>query len=123
VLAAAATLRSGFSLPIIVSLQCWPEAMADAVRRLEDLGVDSVGENCQGGLEAAIRTAEGLGKFTRLPLWIKPSAGLPGAAQESPESFGKAARRLVAAGVRFLGGCCGTTEAHVVALREACYDL
>lgn len=123
VLAAVAILRSDFNLPLIVSLQFWPQEMADAVRRLEDLGVDAVGENCQGGLEDAIRTAERLGKVTELPLWIKPSAGLPGAAQESPKMFGKTASRLIGAGVSFLGGCCGTTEAHVVALREACYDL
>lgn len=123
VLATVSTLRSEFNLPIIVSLQGWPVEMAEAVKRLEDLGVDAIGENCQGRLEEGLRTAERLGKVTVLPIWIKPSAGLPGMAQESPEMFGKVAGQFIAAGVRFLGGCCGTTEAHVVALRAACYDL
>jgi len=119
--AALAAVRGLDGLPRIVSLIAWPEAAGEAVRRLEDLGASALGGNCQNGTAAALETAERLAPLTRLPLWIKPSAGLPGTPPEEPASFAAAAPKLLALGVRFLGGCCGTTEAHVAALHAACY--
>jgi methionine synthase I (cobalamin-dependent) len=50
---------------------------------------------------------------------MKPSAGLPGSLLATPESFADAVPELVANGVRLIGGCCGTTEAHIAAMRSA----
>jgi methionine synthase I (cobalamin-dependent) len=122
-LASLAAARGLDSLPRLVSLLAWPEPVADAVRRLEDLGASAVGENCQRGMQPALATAERLAPVTSLPLWMKPSAGLPDEPQETPEAFAAAVPALLTSGVRFLGGCCGTTEAHVAALRKACYAL
>jgi methionine synthase I (cobalamin-dependent) len=110
-------------LPLIVSLVAWPEPARDAARRLEDLGVDALGANCQNGVEAALRVIEALAPWTGLPLWVKPSAGLPGDPPDEPERFAAAVPALLACGARFLGGCCGTTEAHVAAIHAACYHF
>jgi 5-methyltetrahydrofolate--homocysteine methyltransferase len=49
---------------------------------------------------------------------IKPSAGLPGSVVEKPETFEAAVPGLLNLGVRLIGGCCGSTEAHISALRR-----
>jgi methionine synthase I (cobalamin-dependent) len=123
---AAAALRSvrpSGPLPIIVSLARWPEPVGPALRLLEDFGASVVGGNCQPGMGPALGIAERLRPLTGLFLWVKPSAGLPGQPAEDPASFASAVPTLLAQGVRFLGGCCGTTDAHVAALRAACYAL
>lgn len=121
---AAAALRhlgGRAGVPVIVSLVAWPEPAGDAARTLEDLGADVLGVNCQPGVAAAAALAQRLRRATTRPLWVKPAAGLPGGPADDPETFARAAPGLLALGVRFLGGCCGTTEAHVAALRAACY--
>ena len=57
------------------------------------------------------------------PLLVKPSAGVPILADEDPASFAAAVPRLVACNVRLMGGCCGTSDAHVAALAAACADF
>lgn len=109
-------------VPIVVSLASWPEPVQPAVRRLAGLGVAAVGGNCQAGIEQALRLAESLRSATELPLWIKPSAGVPGGPLEPAEAFGQAAPAARALGPVLFGGCCGTTEAHVAAIRAGCYD-
>jgi methionine synthase I (cobalamin-dependent) len=114
----------GASLPVprIVSLVQWLEPAADLVRRLEDLRAAVVGGNCQPGMAQALALAERLAGLTRLPLLMKPSAGLPGEPSSTPREFADAVPALLSHGVRMVGGCCGTTDAHVAALRAACYD-
>jgi methionine synthase I (cobalamin-dependent) len=109
-------------LPLLVSLHEWPEDLAETARRLADLGAEVLGANCQDGMEPALQTAEQLSAVVRLPLLIKPNAGLPGTTPVGPELFARALPRLLALGVRLIGGCCGTTEAHVAAICAACYD-
>ena len=105
-------------LPILASLFDWPEPIDEAARLLIDLGASAIGANCQLGMAPALDLARKLRAACDLPLLIKPSAGLPGSPLESPESFGAAVPELVALGVRLIGGCCGTTEAHVAALKD-----
>ena len=107
-------------LPLLVCLLDWPRSPAEPARRLADLGAAALGANCQLGMEPALRLAEALHRVTDLPLIVKPGAGLPGEPPASPESFARAVSELEALGVRLIGGCCGTTEAHVAALRSAC---
>ena len=62
---------------------------------------------------------------TKLPLAVMPNAGYPVVTrtrvqyQGRPEYFARELARLAAEGVRILGGCCGTTPAHIAALRAA----
>jgi 5-methyltetrahydrofolate--homocysteine methyltransferase len=85
------------------------------------LGVDAVGANCSDGPDAMVPVIEAFARATRLPLWAKPNAGLPGA-YLSPAEFASAALRLASAGATYVGGCCGTTPKHVQALRKAAAD-
>lgn len=111
------TFRHTLHPPVIVSLFDWPNPAAEAVQRMEDLGVSALGVNCVD-LSSAVEAAGRLAAATRLPLWIKPSGGAEG----RPEAFAAAVPRFLAARAHFLGGCCGTDDAHVAALRAACYD-
>lgn len=120
-LTSLAWARSAVALPILVSLVDWPALMVDSARRLADLGASVLGVNCQLGLTRALELIEDLATATPLPLLAKPGAGRPGEAGDSPEQFARAVPRLLACGVRLVGGCCGTTDAHVAALRAACY--
>lgn len=114
-------VRPAVALPLVVSLFPWWGPADEYVRILEDLGADVIGGNCQPGMAEAVLTAERLVPLTRLPILLKPSAGRPGDPLDSPETFAAAVPALLSRGVRLLGGCCGTTEAHVAALRAACY--
>ncbi len=108
------------SLPLMVCLLDWPPSPAEPARRLAVLGATALGANCQHGMEPALRLAEALHRVTDLPLIFKPGAGLPGEPPASPDSFAQAVHELESLGARLIGGCCGTTEAHVAALRSAC---
>jgi methionine synthase I (cobalamin-dependent) len=114
-------VRPGATLPLLVSLYAWPDDLHGAARRLIDLGASALGGNCQNGMEPAVRLVEALRKTTDLPLIARPSAGRPGEALAGPGAFAEAVPRLRAVGPVLVGGCCGTTEAHVAALRAACY--
>jgi methionine synthase I (cobalamin-dependent) len=115
--------RRAGAVPWLVSLVDWPQAeTAELARRLEGLGAWALGVNCVSGMAPALRIASALAGVSRLPLLVKPSVGLPGEPPATPESFGAAVPALLACGVRLIGGCCGTTDEHVAALRAACYD-
>jgi methionine synthase I (cobalamin-dependent) len=108
-------------IPLLVSLVAWPEPLAEAVGRLADLGAEAVGANCQDGMEPAVELARRLRDVTDLPLIFKPAAGRPGVEPAPPSSFARAVPALRALGPVLVGGCCGTTEAHVAALRAGWY--
>lgn len=108
-----------------------PEA---AARALVGLGVDVIGSNCsQGpaGIEDAMqRMAATLrniapGSEDDLLLSAQPNAGLPQRVENrffygaTPTYFANYARRFAESGVRLIGGCCGTTPAHIAAMRDA----
>jgi methionine synthase I (cobalamin-dependent) len=109
------------SPPLLVSLVAGSDRLAETARRLVDLGASVLGGNCQAGMAAGLRHAVRLHRAVAVPLLIKPSAGRPGRACASPESFARGVPALWDLGVRLVGGCCGTTEAHVAALRSAWY--
>ncbi len=96
---------------------------ADLARAAKAGGADAVGANCGTGPEHYVAVARMLRVSCDLPLWIKPNAGLPELGRDGqayfrmgPEEFASYAPKLVAAGANFLGGCCGTTPAHIEAL-------
>lgn len=118
----------GDGLPIIAQVSVSVElTMADGTpiavmgERLRALGCDVIGVNCCRGPDVEIAAARALLPLG-LPVSAFPSAGVPLQDDErfvypvTPEAFGAAAGVLRALGVTLVGGCCGTTPAHVAAL-------
>ena len=98
-----------------------PEAM---VALLEGLGADAVGVNCSYGPDALVPVVEQYLTCASVPVLLQPNAGLPKTVDGqtvydvTPEAFADAVARQVEAGVRVVGGCCGTTPAHIRALSQ-----
>jgi len=93
-----------------------------AAAELERAGADIVGANCGAGIDLMIEVARLMRPATSLPIWCKPNAGLPELVdgktvyRESPEKMASRFRELVEAGANMIGGCCGSTPAHIRAL-------
>ena len=93
-----------------------PESLA---RALDGFGADVVGLNCSVGPQGVLEAIERMARVTARPLSAQPNAGLPRQVGDrkmymaSPEYTGEYAKRLVEAGARFVGGCCGTTPEHI----------
>jgi methionine synthase / methylenetetrahydrofolate reductase(NADPH) len=87
--------------------------------KLTELGADVIGLNCSVGPAAMLDALERMVERTNRPLSAQPNAGLPRAVDDrriylaSPEYMGSYARRMIQAGARFVGGCCGTTPDHI----------
>jgi len=100
-------------------------SVAQAVAGLTAAGAHVVGSNCGNGIEAMLEIAREMRAQTDGPLAIQANAGLPESRAgalvypESPEFMASWVPALVEAGVRIVGGCCGTTPDHVRALRAA----
>ncbi len=111
-------------IPRFVSLYKWPRmAVNSYVKEFEDLGVSAIGVNCMSGTDSVLPWTERLSTSTSLPLLVRPSGPSLGGGMvdERPEAFGQAVPAFVSHGARLIGGCCGTTDAHVAAIRLACY--
>jgi methionine synthase / methylenetetrahydrofolate reductase(NADPH) len=93
--------------------------------RLDEWGADVIGVNCGVGPAHALVAIEQMRAFTTKKLSAQPNAGLPRDVQGrqfymcSPEYMAKYAKRLIQAGVKFVGGCCGTTPAHIKLISDA----
>ena len=93
-----------------------------AAAELDKAGADIVGANCGAGIDLMIEVARLMRPATSLPIWCKPNAGLPELVEgktvyrESPEKMASRFRDLVEAGANMIGGCCGSTPAHIRAL-------
>lgn len=123
-------------LPVIVTYAFQPTApnefrtmmgvsASDAVRRSLAAGADIVGANCGTNLslDDYVRLAEQLVAAAGVtPVIVQPNAGSPRTANgrtvydATPGEMSANARRLLAAGVRLVGGCCGTTPEHLAAV-------
>ncbi len=90
-----------------------------AARDLEKSGADIVGANCGAGIDNMIDLMRGMRGAANLPLWCKPNAGLPELVggrtvyRETPEMMASQLQNLIDAGACIIGGCCGTTPAHI----------
>jgi methionine synthase / methylenetetrahydrofolate reductase(NADPH) len=88
-------------------------------RSLGEWPVDVIGVNCSAGPKVALETVEKMLALTDKPLSAMPNAGLPATVEGrniylcSPEYMAQYARRFLQAGVRVIGGCCGTTPEHI----------
>jgi homocysteine S-methyltransferase len=97
--------------------------------RLDEWGADVIGLNCGVGPVTVLTAVEKMRPVTTKKLSAQPNAGLPRDVQGrqfymcSPEYMAKYAKRLIQAGVRFIGGCCGTTPAHIKLISDAVRPL
>ena len=123
-------VRSRSSLPVMcqvtVGEDCCtsygtsPEDVASAVTAW---GADVIGINCSVGPAVMLDAVERMAQVTDLPLSAQPNAGLPRAVADrkiylaSPEYMAQYARRMIEAGARFVGGCCGTGPEHIRSVR------
>jgi homocysteine S-methyltransferase len=96
-----------------------------AAAKLTEWGANAVGVNCSTGPATVLTAIECMRKATTLPLAAMPNAGMPRAVEGrniylcSPEYMASFARKAIAAGAQFVGGCCGTTPNHIRAMRSA----
>ena len=99
-----------------------PEAFT---ARLDEWGADVIGLNCGVGPAIILSALEKMRPLTSKKLSAQPNAGLPRDVQGrqfymcSPEYMSKFAKRLIQSGAKFIGGCCGTTPAHIKLISDA----
>ena len=125
--------RSVTDLPVIASLTftrddrtLLGESPEAAARKLAELEVDMLGVNCSEGPEQVLRLIVMMKPHANgIPLVAQPNAGGPQRLggrimfSATPEYFGEYATAFVAAGVRLVGGCCGTQAPHIRAMAQA----
>jgi homocysteine S-methyltransferase len=130
--AAVRGIRSVSSLPIVAHMTLEDdgsslEGVAPEVfgPRLAALPVQAIGVNCSVGPAAMLEAVERMAQVVGLPISAQPNAGKPRAVDNrnlylcSPEYMAVYAKRFIDAGVRIIGGCCGTTPDHIKAIRGA----
>lgn len=127
-----AVRRVSLNLPVIAQMTFGLDAKTlyghtpvQTVRALREAGADVVGVNCGIGPQPMLEILEQVVQAAGdMPVSAMPNAGLPQFSAgrflylSSPEYFADFAARAVDLGVRLVGGCCGTTPAHVAAMRE-----
>jgi homocysteine S-methyltransferase len=130
-------IRSFSGLPIIAQLTYAEEGTTygdlrptAAAEQLKNKNVQVVGANCTLGPQALLPILQELAGVADLRVSGMPNAGFPKREgdrivypKSSPEYFALFAREAAAIGVRILGGCCGTTPAHIHAMAEAVKSL
>lgn len=130
--AAVLAIRSVSDKPIFVTFTCGENGrslsgtdVAAALCTMQRMGVAAFGLNCSTGPEAMLSQLARIAPYARVPLIAKPNAGLPQVVDgqtvyDCPaEVLASYVPAMAAAGVRVFGGCCGTDETHVAALRAA----
>jgi homocysteine S-methyltransferase len=98
-------------------------------REMDSWPVDAIGLNCSVGPKATLETIERMMRYSSKPMSAMPNAGLPMRVEGrniylcSPEYMAQYARRMLWAGVKIVGGCCGTTPAHIKLIRAEARSL
>jgi len=96
-----------------------------AFEQLHAEGADVLGFNCHSGPNGIVRTLEKLRPIPGVPFSIFPNAGLPSYVDgkytfgSKPNYFAENALKFADLGARLIGGCCGTTPEHIVAMAKA----
>ena len=97
--------------------------------KLDGWPVDAIGLNCSAGPKVMLETIERMAAHTTKPLVAMPNSGHPASIEGrkiylgSPEYMAQYARRFIQAGVRIIGGCCGTTPEHIRLIRAEALSL
>jgi homocysteine S-methyltransferase len=129
-------IRDVCSLPVIAQMTIGtdgrtiygdePRAIA---QRLDRAGADVIGLNCSVGPDVMLDAIEEMNNVTARKISCQPNAGLPRDVNgrqmymASPDYMAKYAKRLIHKGVKFLGGCCGTTPEHIKMMADAVRPL
>lgn len=134
--AAVLAVKENSSLPVVVTFTVDENGrlmtgadIVTAAALIESLGADGVGINCGFGPDKMLELAPELLNFTKLPVLVNSNAGMPvvidGVASYDvkPDSFAESAKALVEMGCSAVGGCCGTTPAHLEAVVNLCKDI
>ena len=128
--AAVEAARSVSSLPVVCSFSfdrgnrtmmgVKPEQF---VQTIGAFGISMLGINCGRSLEENLNVLKSVRAATNLPIWFKPNAGLPSVDDQgnsiysiSPDDMGEQAKLWIEAGANVIGGCCGTSPAHLKAI-------
>jgi methionine synthase / methylenetetrahydrofolate reductase(NADPH) len=98
-------------------------------QKLNEWPADVIGLNCSVGPKATLETIERMMRYSQKPMSAMPNAGLPAVVEGrkiylcSPEYMAQYARRFLWAGVKIIGGCCGTTAEHIKLIRSEARSL
>ncbi len=124
-------VRAVTDLPIVAQMAFTDEGVTftgrspvEVARALRGLGIEALGANCSVGSSTLYEVLERMQpEAGGLALAVQPNAGLPSRVGErliylsSPGYMAEYAGRMVQAGARLVGGCCGTTPQHIAAMR------
>ena len=129
--AAFDAVRKVSDLPVIAQMtigedgnSSYGTAVEALVKEIDHWDAEVLGFNCSVGPAAMLDALERVSPLTNRPFCVQPNAGLPKAVADrkiylaSPEYMANYARRMIAAGARFVGGCCGTTPDHMRTIRD-----
>ena len=130
---AVQAVRKVSSLPLVCSFSydrglrtmmgVKPAQMAETIG---SLAVDMLGVNCGRSLKENLEALKQLREASKLPLWFKPNAGLPEVDSQgnsvysiSPQEMGTHLVESLAIGAQVIGGCCGTSPAHLSSIADS----
>lgn len=129
--AALIAIREVCDLPVMVSLTfnedgktLFGQTPETAVVVLQSLGADAVGINCSTGPKEMLPLIKRMMDYAKVPVFAKPNNGMPtlisGVTRYTmtPTEFADLGKDLINAGVRAIGGCCGTTPKHIAELKK-----
>src|ERR1051325_1670717 len=129
--AALRAVQSLSDLPVIAQMTIGDDGLTHYgtapeifAKQLTEWGADVIGVNCSVGPAGVLEAVEKLVKATDRPISAVPNAGLPKDVGDrkiylaSPEYMASYARRMIEAGARIVGGCCGTTPEHIRKIRD-----
>lgn len=133
---AIAAVRDICSIPVIAQVTIgtdgrtvYGDTARTIAQRLDAAGADVIGLNCSVGPDIMLDAIEEISSVTAKKISCQPNAGLPRDVNgrqmymASPDYMGKYAKRLIHKGVKFLGGCCGTTPEHIKVMADAVRPL
>jgi homocysteine S-methyltransferase len=129
---AISAVREVCNLPIIAQMTIMTDGNTmfgttpeHFTERLDEWGADVIGLNCGVGPAIILTALEKMREVTKKKLSAQPNAGLPRDVQGrqfymcSPEYMSKFAKRFIQSGAKFIGGCCGTTPAHIKLISDS----
>jgi len=125
-------VREACALPIVAQMTIQEDGTTSygtapevCATRLDEWGADVIGLNCSVGPAVILEALEKIAPVTQRKLSAQPNAGMPREISgrkmymASPEYMATFAQRLARAGVKFIGGCCGTTPEHIKRMGDA----
>jgi methionine synthase I (cobalamin-dependent)/5,10-methylenetetrahydrofolate reductase len=129
--AALQAVRAASDLPVVCQMTVGTDGLTyfgtdpeTFAKSLTEWGADVIGVNCSVGPAGVLEAVEKMVKVTNRPIAGQPNAGLPRDVGDrkiylaSPEYMASYARRMIEAGARFVGGCCGSTPDHIKKIRD-----